>query len=64
MDALPEHPHPELHLPRVADAALHGAVEVEDQVRHFGAVEVLAVEEIEDVDGRLESCTCRTGSPW
>src|SRR6476469_9512627 len=35
-DALPENPQTELHLTRFADAALHGAVKVEDQVRHFG----------------------------
>jgi hypothetical protein len=43
-----------LHLPRFADAALHGAVEVENQVCYFGAVEILAVEEIEDVEGGLD----------
>src|SRR4051794_22208266 len=51
---LPNNPYPQLHLPWLADAALYGAVEVEDQVCYFGAVEILAVEEIEDVEGRLD----------
>src|SRR3954453_17955434 len=37
-DALPENAQAQLHLTRFADAALHGAVEVEDQVRDLGAV--------------------------
>src|SRR5205085_12622794 len=51
---LPKHPHAQLHLARIAGAALHGAVEVEDQARDLRTMEVLAVERIEDVDGRLD----------
>ena len=38
---------------RIAGAATHGAVEVEDQARHLRTNEILAVERVEDVDGRL-----------
>src|SRR5216684_6698260 len=53
---LPDHSQSQLHLPGIADAALHGAVEVEDEACHFGAAQVLAVEEIEDVEGWLDGC--------
>src|SRR3954447_9964445 len=51
--ALPDEAHGDLRLAGVADAALHGAVEVEDEVRHLGVFRVSAVEEVEDIDGRL-----------
>src|SRR3954454_3226553 len=53
-DALPENAQAEMHLTRFADAALHGAVEVEDQGCDLGTVKVFAVEQIEDVDGGLD----------
>src|SRR5437660_12670218 len=52
-ESLPKHAHTHLDLARITGAALHGAVEVEDEVRHLGAPEILAVENIEDVDSRL-----------
>src|SRR6266571_3365762 len=52
-DGLPDHPHPHLRLARVAEAALDGAVKIEDQVRHLRTMKILAVEDIEDVQGRL-----------
>src|SRR5437667_11428157 len=51
--SLPKHPYAQLHLTRIAGAAAHGAVEVEDQTRHLRTNEVLAVERVENVDGRL-----------
>src|SRR5215212_6275235 len=51
---LPEHTQRELHLPRLAYTALHRAVEVKDQVRGLGTMEVLAVEQIEHIERRLE----------
>src|SRR5262245_46950732 len=47
-------PQPELDLARVAGAALHRAVEVEHQVRDLGGANVLLVEEIEDLEDRLD----------
>src|SRR5687767_4835757 len=48
-----KHSHRELDLPRITDTALHGSVEVENQIRHFRPAEILAVEEVEYVDGGL-----------
>ena len=52
--ALPDQPGAELHLARIAEAALHRAVEVEDQVRDLRDEQVRRVEQVEDVDDRLE----------
>ena len=51
---LPGHPQPELHLARVAVTAPDRAGEVEDQVPHLRREEVVAVEEVENLDDRLD----------
>ena len=50
MAALPEQPHCHLGLARISSSALHRAVEVEDEVRHFGVFRILAVEQIENIN--------------
>src|SRR5206468_1345318 len=52
--SLEDRPNTHLNLPRVSGAALDGAVEIEDQVGHLGPVEILAVEDVENLDARLE----------
>src|SRR5215813_12138768 len=51
---LEQNPHPDLDLAGIAGAALDCPVEVEHQIRHLRSMQVLAVEEIEDLDRGLE----------
>src|SRR5436305_3328275 len=50
---LPDEANAELRLARIAEAALDRPIEIEDEVRHLGVLEVLAVEDVEDVERRL-----------